>query len=381
MNVCFLINQLAPGGAPTLLLDIVRHTDDAAGIEYTVCFVEGDDTLAPDFEAAGARVVDFGAAFKFDPRAIARLARFFRREEFDVLHAHLPYSQTLGRVSGRLGGVDRIVTTQHSLPEHYHPITRTLERLTRPLDAKTIAISEGVERAFTGTAHQYEPGHDGQWCTIYNGIDVAGFNERATNADIAALKARHGVGDGPVFVNVGRYVPAKAQHDLIVAMGRVVEEYPDARLFVVGWGPLEDTLRKTAAERGLAANVTLTGRVPPDDIHEYYVLADTFVTSSTLEGLGIAGLEAMAAELPVVATDVPGLREIVVDGTTGLLVPPSAPDRLAAGMVRAATTDEPYGANGYERAAAMFDIRTTAAASVALYREICADAKRDWKCI
>src|SRR5699024_7421472 len=100
MKVCFLINQLAPGGAPTLLLDIVRHTDDE-DIDYTVCFIEGENTLASDLEAAGARVVDFGAEFKFDPRAIWRLARFFQREEFDILHTHLPYSQTLGRVFGR----------------------------------------------------------------------------------------------------------------------------------------------------------------------------------------------------------------------------------------------------------------------------------------
>lgn len=109
IDICFLINQLAPGGAPTLLLDIVTHTD--VDIQYTICFIEGDDSLALDFRAAGARVVDFGAEFKFDPRALSRMARFFREEEFDVVHAHLPYAQTFGRVFGRLGGANRIVST------------------------------------------------------------------------------------------------------------------------------------------------------------------------------------------------------------------------------------------------------------------------------
>jgi hypothetical protein len=124
MKICFLINQLAPGGAPTLLLNIVTHTDADANIDYTVCFIEGDDTLVSDFENAGARVVDFGAAFKFDPRALTRLARFFRREEFDVLHAHLIYSHTLGRVFGRLGGIETIVSTQHT---ECHRTLRTLQ--------------------------------------------------------------------------------------------------------------------------------------------------------------------------------------------------------------------------------------------------------------
>ena len=370
MHVCLLINQLAPGGAPTLLLDLVRYTESDAGIEYTICFVEGDDALVPDFEAAGARVVDFGAAVKFDPLMIARLARFFQREEFDLLHAHLPYSQTLGRVFGRLGGIETVVTTQHSVPENYHPITRTLERVTRPLDTKTVAISKGVEREFTGAAHLYESGRRGQWCTIYNGVDVTGFKQRVTTADTSDLESRYRIEQGPVLLSVGRYVPAKAQGDLVAAMNRMVREHPNAQLFIVGWGPLEDELQRAVNKRGLSTNVTLTGRVPPADIHEYYAIADVFVTSSTREGLGIAGLEAMAAGLPVVATDVPGLREIVAEGTTGLLVPPSAPDRLANAMLRTVAMNEPYGTNGHERAAAIFDIRRTVSSYHHLYHEL-----------
>jgi glycosyltransferase involved in cell wall biosynthesis len=376
MDVCFLINQLAPGGAPTLLLDIVTHTDADANIDYTVCFIEGDDTLVSDFNNAGARVVDFDAEFKFDPRALARLARFFRREEFDVLHAHLPYSQTLGRVFGRLGGIETIVSTQHSVPENYHPITATLERATRPLDAKTVAISKGVEREFTGSAHQYEPDQHGQWCTIYNGVDVTGFNERVTTVDVTGLESQYRIEDEPVFLNVGRYVPAKAQHDLITAMGRVVREYPDARLFIVGWGALEDELSDAVDDHGLSANVTLTGRVPPADIHEYYALADAFVSASTIEGLPIATLEAMASELPIVATDISGMRGVIEDRITGLLVPPGAPDRLADAMLQAVTADEPYGTKGYERAAAMFDIRKTASLHVQLYCDLCGNTSK-----
>lgn len=370
MQVCFLINQLAPGGAPTLLLDIVKHTDSDANIDYTVCFIEGDDTLVSDFEDAGVRVVDFGAEFKFDPRALARMARFFQQERFDILHAHLPYSQTFGRVFGRLGGSEHIVSTQHSVPENYHPITATLERITRPLDTKTVAISEGIEREFTGSAHPYEPGQRGQWCTIYNGVDVVKFNERVTTANTAALESQYGIGDEPIFLNVGRYVPAKAQHDLIAAMSHIVRKYPDARLFIVGWGKLEDELTEAVNERDLSENVTLTGRVAPAEIHEWYALADVFAASSVIEGLSIAGLEALAAELPVVATDVPGLREIVEDGSTGLLVPKNAPERLADAMIRAVTTDEPYGKTGYERATATFDIRKTALLHTQLYHEL-----------
>ena len=369
MNVCFLINQLAPGGAPTLLLDIVRHTDSAADVEYTVCFIEGDDTLVPAFETAGARVVDFGAEFKFDPRALARMARFFRREEFDVLHAHLPYSQTVGRVLGRLGGLDAIVSTQHSAPNNYHPVTRFLERLTRPLDSRTVAVSKAVERLFTGAARAYEPGQTRQWCTIYNGLDTAEFGATVRAAETDPLRRKWDLGDGPILLNVGRYFAGKSQHTLIEAMTHVVDTVPDAQLLIVGWGELEDDLRSAVRAHGLDGTVHVTGRGSP--IHPYYRLADAFVLSSVRESFGIVLLEAMAAKLPVVATDVQGIPEVVDHGRTGLLVPPNDPKRLAEAVVEALRTDEPFGENGYERAATEFDIRTTTTSYIELYRELC----------
>lgn len=369
MKVCFLINELAPAGAQTLLLDIVRNTD-ADDIEYTVCFIEGDDSLVSDFENDDVRIVDFDAKFKFDPRTLGRMFRFFRREEFDVLHAHLPYSQTLGRVFGRVGNIEHIVSTQHNVPTNYHPITGTLERITRQLDSRTIAVSEGIERAFTGSARQYESNQSRQWCTIYNGVDVSGFNQRIMAADTTVLESQYDIGNGPVFLSVGRYVPAKAQHDLIAAMNRVVREQSDAQLFIVGWGELADELHQTVANFALESNVTITGRVSNDDLYRFYSCSDAFVSSSVREGLPIAHLEAMAAELPVVATEIPGVEEIIEHGRTGFLAPARSSSELADRMIEVVEADEPLGMNGYERAATMFDIGDTAAAHVKLYREL-----------
>ncbi len=369
MNVCFLINQLAPGGAPTLLLDIVRNTD-ASDITYTICFLEGEDTLAPEFEAAGADVVDFDAGFKFDPRAIARLARFLRHEKFDIVHAHLPYSQTLGRVFGRLGNVDHIITTQHNVPSERHPITRTLERITRPLDAATIAVAGDIERDFTGTVHRYEGQLDGQWCTIYNGIDVTEFHERVQQADPDEFRARKGIHGDPLFLTVGRYVPAKAQEDLVLAMNHLTEDFPQAHLLVVGWGEMESMLRKTVKEHDLSDAVTIVGRVPSEDIPEYYGLADVFVSSSVREGLPIAILEAMAANLSIVATDISGVKEVVEHERTGVLVPTRSPNELSNAMKRVASTDEPFGDRAYSRVSEQFDVRQTTRSYVTLYRDL-----------
>ncbi|WP_235853591.1 glycosyltransferase [Halosimplex salinum] len=367
MEICYLINQLAPGGAPTLLLDIVRRTEDPT-ISYTVCFVEGDETLADDLEAAGAEVVDFGAAVKFDPRALWRMFRFFRQRTFDVLHAHLPYSQTLGRICAQFSDVDAVLSTQHNVPENYHPVTRRLERWTRPLDDATVAVSEGVERAFRGDSHRFDGVLDDGWCTIYNGIDVDAFAESVASADLASID--RDATAGPVYLNVSRYVSAKAQIDLIDAMATVVEREPTAHLYIVGWGPHEERLRERVRNRNLTDSVTVTGRVL--SVHEYYAVADAFVSSSVFEGMPIAHLEAMAAELPVVATDIPGVDEVVVSGETGLLVPSRDPTALSNAMVEVAGEDygTTLGRAGGKRVRAEFDVEATVSSHLRLYRSL-----------
>lgn len=369
MQVCYLINQLAPGGAPTLLLNIVENTDDE-DISYTVCYIEGDDNLVEELRAAGADVVDFGANFKFDLRALYRMTNFFRSQDFDMLHAHLPYSQTLGRLFARLGGVDIVISTQHNVPDNYHPITKILERITRRFDARTIAVSEGVERAFTGESAKYRPGQHRQWCTIYNGIDVSSFNEAVKRANPEKVRKRWNVDADLIYLNISRYVPPKSQTDLVAAMDHVIDDAPDAHLFIVGWGELESELRTEVETRGLGEKVTITGKVPT--VHEYYALSDIFVSSSIFEGMPIAHLEAMAAELPIVATEIPGVREVVTDGENGYLVSPGNPEMLAGAMIDCLPPDRrnQFSQASYSRAAGDFSIEQTVDAHLSLYREL-----------
>lgn len=361
MDVCHLVNALSLGGSKTLLLNIIRETGDE--ISHTVCYLERDSTLADEFRDAGARVVHFDAAVKFDPRALWRMGRFFRSEEFDVLHAHLLQSQVLARLVRFVGDVDVVVSTHHNVPDDYHPLTHFLEGVTRPLDDITVAVSDGVRNALVDDP--YLPARN--WQTIYNGIDVESFRDAVGSAERTADS------DGPIFLNVGRYVPAKAQIDLIEAMTSVLDEYPDAQLYIVGSGTLEGELTDAVTAHGLDGTVHVTGAVP--EIHEYYGLADVFVSSSEWEGLPLVLVEAMAAGLPVVATDIPGVGEIVIDGETGRLVPPGEPAALAEAMVALASSDG-FGQRGYERVRDEFDVTETARQYERLYRNDIRDSAR-----
>ena len=373
-RICHLVHQLALGGLQTQLLRIVEATpDDEAA--YTVGYIGGETAMRSDFEAAGARVVDLqtgsdSPVAQFSPLVLRRIAGFLREEGFDVLHVHGSlYLFLVARVCGRLAGVP-VVGTFHNVSDSYHPGTRVMERVTRPLSAVDIAVSEDVERSFAGSARRYELGQDGldrPTYTVHNGIDVEAFRARVAEADAEPLYAEYDVGDGPVFLNVGRYTEVKNQRNLVRAMAELVDDWPDAHLFVVGWGPLGDELRDTAARHGIADNVSVTGRV--DSVADYYSTADAFVLPSTTEGLSVVLLEAMAAGLPVVGTPAPGTEEAVVDGETGVITASTDPADLAEGL-RRMTDDsrrERMGKNGYERSRSEFTIQKTARSYMRVY--------------
>ncbi|WP_436926271.1 glycosyltransferase family 4 protein [Halosimplex amylolyticum] len=379
LRVCHAMHHLALGGLENQVLRLIRGSQDLP-VSYTVCYFGEDDSLREEFEAAGARVVHLDTvsstpAGQFDPRSLARVTSFLREESFDVLHAHVSlYVLVVARICARLADTP-VVGTYHNTRENYHPAMQALERATRPLSATNIAVSTDVERSYADSARLYAPdadaqGFDRRTYTIHNGIDVDEFATRVDEASPDQVPAAGEAGGGPVFLSIGRYAEEKNQRALIRAMDEVVDALPDAHLFVVGWGPLEDDLRRTAAECGVVDNVTITGRVP--SVHEYYALADAFVLPSLTEGLSVVLLESMTAGLPVVGTDVAGTGEAIEDGTTGYVVPPDSASALADAMIRLSSEErrQRMGRNGYERVCEHFSIRSAVRSYQDVYRRL-----------
>ncbi|WP_135535103.1 glycosyltransferase [Halostella pelagica] len=364
LKVLQLITALQYGGAENMVADLVETIDDAA---FTVGYMEAKDDLVPRLVDAGVTVESFDEDFRFDPRAFARLRQFLRAGSFDIVHAHLPYAQTLGRLAAASSDIGGVISTQHNVADTWHPVTRATERATRPLDTVTVAVSKGVERSFTGNAHP--PNQlDDDWCTVYNGIDVDGFRQQVNTADTAAVRDEFDLDPETLtLLNVGRYVPVKRQHEAIRAVARTPF---DTQLLVVGDGPLKAELRALVSELGLSDRVYVTGRVT--DIEPFYAVGDVFVAPSRGEGLPITLLEAMAASLPVVATGIPGIREVVDDDITGRLYEPGDFEtlRVALAELRDSSLRRDYGTAGYERAKATFSVEQMATSYAELYRQV-----------
>jgi len=164
---------------------------------------------------------------------------------------------------------------------------------------------------------------------VPNAVDTARFKRLPHARD--AIRRQLGMGDEFVWLAVGRFEPAKDYPTMIAAFARLAAQRPRSQLLLVGEGSLKGEVEGWVRQEGLEGRVRLLG--VRRDIPELLSAADGYVLSSAWEGMPVALLEAAAAELPVVATRVGGVPEVVGDGATGLLVPPADPVALAEAMV------------------------------------------------
>ena len=358
LRPCLVLNDFNGGGAERLVKDLAVELDGFDGVDPVVVVSNSRGELASEFEASGIELSVLGVDVSMSsvPEGTVKLTNRLRDLDVDLVHSHLAYSDLISRLACTRLSLPHL-STYHNVEEKRPPLKRVVEHSTRRLSDQIICVSDGVRQSY---------GNDSRMRVIHNAIDVEEFNRRVTEADVTEVPS-HASSAEPVFLNVGRCVDVKRQWDLVSAMERL--EPTDAHLLIVGEGPRRTDLEGLVSRKNLSDSVTVTGFV--DSIEPYYAVADVFVSSSSKEGLPTTHIEAMAAELPIVTTDIPGVREIVEDGTTGYLCPVGDPASLAEAMERLHGSErDQRGARGYEVARSKFSIEQIAAEHADLYREI-----------
>lgn len=328
MKVLFLITGLAYGGAETQLVQLATRLKER-GWEVGVISMLPPEAYVRELEVAAIPVFSLGMRRGVpDLRALFRLARIVRRERPCVFHSHMVHANLLARVCRPIASVPVLVCTAHNIWEG----SRWREwayRLTDPFCDLTTQVSDaGLERyvrigAVPARKIRFVP----------NGVDTNRF--RPDIKARAYLRDSLGLRSEFIWLAVGRLEQAKDYPNMIRAFAKVHQLRRESRLFIVGQGSLRAEMERLAAELGLGNVVNFLG--VRRDIPELMNAADAYVMSSAWEGMPLVLLEAAAVGLPVVATDVGGNREIVLDGKTGLLVPPKDPDALAGAMLRVMT--------------------------------------------
>jgi glycosyltransferase involved in cell wall biosynthesis len=207
-----------------------------------------------------------------------------------------------------------------------------LERLATCVTDRLVCVGETFRQQVAGWG--IAPG--AKLVTIYSGLD---FDAYVPRQSVAETKRELALEDAwPIIGCVGRLSEQKAQHYLVEAVAHLREKYPSLRLVLVGDGPCRAALEATTHNRQCATLVSFLGE--RDGIADLLPVFDLYAMSSRWEGVGRAMTEAMLCGLPIVACDVDGVRELIVDGQTGLLVPPRDPRALAAAIDRLASDRE-----------------------------------------
>jgi glycosyltransferase involved in cell wall biosynthesis len=377
MKIQHVITTLGVGGAEKHLLDLAGGQVER-GHEVRVAFLKGEGELQRDFEQRDvpvlrlsggrrgglSRLPVLGAALGLRARLVEAL------EEFrpDIVHTHLLKADTLGVLAARSAGRGKIVSSKHN--DERALLRRTVSivhgQLARRV-ARTIALSDHVAR-FTAE-HGRVPME--RITRIYYGVDAELLAPRRPRS---AVRAELGLApDAPVLICVGRLAPQKDHPTLLAALAELPSE---VQLLVVGGDPFGDGVSRLAA---LADQLGLGGRARflgiRRDVPDLLGAADLFVLPSLWEGLGLVFLEAMAARLPIVASDVSAIPEVVVDGESGWLVPPGDP-RVLAGAIASALADEEgrraRGEAGYDRLLARFGLPRMIEETLEVYREVLA---------
>jgi glycosyltransferase involved in cell wall biosynthesis len=371
--------------ATSITINTIMRTQlaamQAAGL--SVACVCDEDEWTDDVRALGVDVIPLGMGRRPNPlQALLWAARFYRilrREKVDIAHTHNAFHGLLGRPVAKLAGVPVVVQTIHNWWYLEPPsslrarVYLLLERFAaRFSDAVLFINHDDVSRAQQARIVKPE-----RIYFIGNGIDTRALEERLSARSREDERARLGFTPLDVAILMVARLEHPKDHDtLLRAYARLAGEWPRTRLLLAGQGLEEQNVRALAESLGIADRTTFLGHVP--DVSGLLKASDVLVLASHCEGFGRCLVEAMVAGLPVIGSDVPGIRDVIVNEQTGLLVPPRDVESLHSALSRLvvdASARSRLGEAGREAAVRDFDEALPAQRVLEVYRTLLA-AKR-----
>jgi glycosyltransferase involved in cell wall biosynthesis len=309
IKVLHVHGQMLRGGAETRTVELMPLMKKRA-VHFDYCtLVDGEGPL-------DKRVREFGGSIHCCPLEQSHLCgfakrfiQFLKQSDYDIVHTHSHYFSGYLVYFAYKGGIKRRIVHFRNTADG---VDRTLQRqrytkvMLELMDKYATAIL-AVCRGAMDQAWRADWHGDSRCRVIYNGLDLSGYEysgtERKMLLDELGIPA-----DGKLIIHVGRFVPQKAHDVLIDAVARILKKQSNSHLLLVGTGELLQPIQAKVKGLGIDRNVHFMGL--RDDVPRLLKASDCLVLSSRYEGLPGVVLEAIAAQLPVVATDLPGVREI-----------------------------------------------------------------------
>lgn len=363
MRIGQFIDTDSRGGAETVVIELSRALAQAGHEPVVLHF--GSPHLDRYCRRLGLeqRILPAHGHYKSTrtlPLFARSFARVLRQEGIGALHAHLFGPVTASAIAGRLAGIPTVGTLHDVYSITEKPQRIRLLQLSALLGCRLVTVSRDMRRIYRGIG--WFPA--AQLQTIYNGVRVPAVEPE----EIAAARAELALPPtARVLLSVGRLVELKRHEILIRALAEIPKFHP-IYLLCAGDGPRLEALRQVAADRGVADRVKFLGN--RDDVPTLLRLADAFALASSTEGLSCSILEAMAAGVPAVVTDVGGNPELVEHGRTGYLVPAGDVQAMSRRLAQLLTCDEALqrmGRASSERARELFSFDAMMSAYLGRY--------------
>ncbi len=334
-GILFVIRSLGKGGTENQVITLLRHLHGVTHLCHIFALEPGGrlqsllNDLGVSVYSGDLKNTDFYRAPWKLLLSQLKLISVLRRIRPQVIHSFLPLATSMGALAGRVTNAPSIITGRRALATHQerHSILKPLDRLANALSHRVTVNSKAVWEDTIRRDH-IDPS---KLTLIYNGVDSEPFESAQSQRTV--VRRRLGLKDHePVVIVVANLIPYKGHAELIRAAKQVITTIPESRFLLVGEdrGILKD-LENQVNAMGISERVMFLGQ--RNDIPQLLAASDLSVLASHEEGFSNVVLESMAAGLPVIATDVGGNREAVLDGVTGWLVPPGDPAAMAEKII------------------------------------------------
>lgn len=361
MNILHIVLALDTGGLERVVLDLMEKSSDQF-TQYLCCLnkvgackVELESMAIPYWELAnyGSRKI----------RTLLALRKIIIENNIDVIHTHNPSPHFYGCLVGLFCRVP-IIHTKHGRNYPKNKFLVLKNYVFSYFTDKIVCVSDDA----MSVALDIEKVPARKVQTILNGIDIDKYSNIRSKDSLSLIDVNREI------ISIGIVARLSAEKDhatLLHALSLVVKEYSNVKLIIVGDGPLRSELEKLAIDLDVMAYCSFLGN--RDDIPQLLSQIDLFVLSSITEGVSLTLLEAMAASLPIVCTDVGGNSEVVEDGVNGIIVPSREPALLAKALLELIRHPErrlQMGKAGFKRVKSVFSIQRTVAEYEKLYFKV-----------
>lgn len=373
LKILYFLNAYEEDGPGLLMCQIASLLAPREGMEIYTAALSRGGSLEERLKEKHIPTRVIGMKGVLDRSGYQALKSYLKDMSFDIVHTNILRADLFGRMAAHAVGVPVIISTEHGLHAWEHrgnlvrKIVKWLYLRTVSYNSAIVAVSDAVKESLVS-----EGIPPGKIHRIYNGVDVNAF---APLPGLERDKMRRYITDDKVCCTiglVGNLVELKGLRYFIEALPPVFEKYPETLVVVVGEGPLRGEMENEVAKEPFSGRVKFLGKLS-QITGRIMAALDVLVQPSLTESFGLTAAEALSCEVPVVASNVGGLTELIEDGVCGYLVPPRDSRALAGKIIE--LLDDPdkrrtFGRAGRERIMNLFQLSSTVDQYLELYKRL-----------